>query len=222
MNASRHLTEAERQDVADGTASAEQLASVAEHLGRCDSCATDVARIRQLMTRIRETGRGPMDAGADLWPEIRSRIERDKIVQLPATDAGVAGRTMAGGRRTWWIIGGVAAAVVIAFAIPRVGQRGGDSSIGTGSDTPNMSLVADSVRAYEQEATFLLNELEMRRAMMRPQTRAAVDHDLDVIDKAIGELKEAIARDPKNAALRQLLASSYKQKVELLKRVNAG
>jgi len=39
---------------------------------------------------------------------------------------------------------------------------------------------------------------------------------------AIAELKDAIVRDPNNPALRQLLATSYRQKVELLKRANAS
>ena len=55
--------------------------------------------------------------------------------------------------------------------------------------------------------------------MLRPDTRAALDRDLRAVDVAIAELKAAIARDPNNPALRQLLASSYKQKVDLLKRV---
>jgi hypothetical protein len=58
---------------------------------------------------------------------------------------------------------------------------------------------------------------------MRPQTAASADHDLEVIDGAIAELKRAIERDPKNIALRALLAQSYKQKLDLLKRLeNAG
>ena len=62
----------------------------------------------------------------------------------------------------------------------------------------------------------------MRRAMMNPQTRVLVDHDIAVIDKAIAELRDAIARDPNNAALRRLLASSYRQKVELVKRAGSS
>jgi hypothetical protein len=50
-----------------------------------------------------------------------------------------------------------------------------------------------------------------------------IDRDLKTIDGAIDELKLAIANDPRNLALRQLLASSYRQKVDLLKRAgNAG
>jgi len=48
----------------------------------------------------------------------------------------------------------------------------------------------------------------------------ALDRDLKVVDVAIAELKDAVARDPANPALRQLLAASYRQKVDLLKRAS--
>ena len=77
--------------------------------------------------------------------------------------------------------------------------------------------VSDSARAYEQQISELLEELELRRSMLRPQTAATIDHDLRLIDGAIAELQEALKRDPDNAALRQLLAASYRQKRDLLR-----
>src|SRR5205823_196499 len=60
---------------------------------------------------------------------------------------------------------------------------------------------------------------ELQRALLRPETRASLDRDLRTVDVAIAELKDAVARDPNNPALRRLLASSYRQKIDLLKRV---
>ena len=65
--------------------------------------------------------------------------------------------------------------------------------------------------------------MELRRATLPPATRTAIDDDLRTIDDAIKELEVAVAHDPSNSALRQLLASSYRQKVDLLERIgNAG
>jgi hypothetical protein len=218
MNAQRHLTEDERHDAADDSLAPEQQAIVAEHLAQCAVCADDVARVRSLMTRVRGDS---TDLDVDLWPEIRSRIQREKIVQLPATTAEmpVVGRRPIG---NWLALAavGVAAALILVVAPPI--SRGKGKAVPpteTGAMNPEVQLVVDSTRAYEREATILLNELELRRAMIRPQLRSSLDHDLRTIDDAILELKEAIARDPNNPALRRLLASSYKQKVDLLKRV---
>jgi hypothetical protein len=83
--------------------------------------------------------------------------------------------------------------------------------------------LVDSTHAYQEEAQTLLNHLELRRATMRPELSQVFERDLRVIDVAIAELQEAIRNDPANPALRRLLASSYRQKVDLLKRVtNAG
>jgi hypothetical protein len=58
---------------------------------------------------------------------------------------------------------------------------------------------------------------------MRPELARIVERDLRAIDVAIAELQGAIRTDPNNPALRRLLASSYRQKVDFLKRVsNAG
>jgi hypothetical protein len=88
------------------------------------------------------------------------------------------------------------------------------------SDTSALRLVADSVKSYEDEARVLLNRLEVQRAMLRPDAAASIDRDLKVIDSAIAELQEAIRNDPRNAALRHLLAASYRQKIDLLKRAS--
>ncbi|HEY9225649.1 MAG TPA: hypothetical protein VIP11_03310 [Gemmatimonadaceae bacterium] len=218
MNASRHLTEAERHEAADGSLAPDQQADITAHLEQCETCASDVARVKTLMTRLREMP-SPVDTGPDLWPEIRSRIEQDKIVQLPATDTR-SGTSNAFGRRALIVAAGLAAALLFVMLLPP--SRGKGRALPPAAGSPaavELQLAADSARTYEREATILLNELELRRAMLRPQQRSSLDRDLKIIDDAIVELKDAIARDPNNPALRRLLASSYKQKVDLLKRV---
>jgi hypothetical protein len=213
-----HLTEDERHGLADGTAPPDVLARVRDHVRACDTCAADVGRLTSFMTRIRETKTdGPMTD--DLWPGIRDRIEQNKLVPLPvSSDRRTTGRA---GRRVAWLVATAAAVGVILAGVVR--SRGETwSGVATLSRTDStMSLVAivDSAHASEQEAQELLNKVELQRALIRPEARAALDRDLRVVDVAIAELKEAIARDPNNPALRRLLASSYRQKIDLLKRV---
>ena len=221
MTDTTHLTEDDRQSLADGTLPPEQLPAVDAHLRACHACAADVARIRTLMSRVHDVP-APSAALNDLWPSIRARIEQSKVVPL-ATSGGASGSDRRD-RRLAWLVGSfaaLAAAVVVAVVTltdPR-GQTRPSDSAPPNDATVSLIAAADSAHLYEEEAQTLLNKLELQRAMLRPEAAEALDRDLHVVDVAIAELKDAIARDPSNRALRQLLASSYRQKVDLLKRV---
>jgi len=215
-----HLTEDERQTAADGTLPAERRAHVDAHLAVCDACAADVARIAEFMKSTREPTSSAAAALDDLWPPIRARIEASKVVALGPPPAAASGSTRP---FIWLVAAGVAAAMLLTTLVLRT-RRGEQSNavVQVASDTSVLRAVADSTRAYEAEAQILLDRLEIQRATMRPEARAAIDRNLHTVDVAIAELKDAIARDPNNPALRQLLATSYRQKVELLKRANTG
>lgn len=216
-----HLTEEERHAIADGSLPAEQLAPAEAHLRDCATCAGDVARIRTLMTRVHdEPAVTPPAALGELWPSIRTRIEASKVVPLSTDVIRLDGRRRA--RRVGSAIM-IAAVLVAAVTLAVRSNRSRGAPVVQPSDSSSLIAVADSAHAYEAEAQTLLNQLELRRSMLRPEAVAAIDHDLRIVDSAIAELKDAIAHDPNNPALRRLLASSYRQKVDLLKRAgNAG
>lgn len=138
-----------------------------------------------------------IDPPYDLWPGIRSRIQT---------------------RRRWRVGGaivGLAAAAVIAIVMSRRSP-----SVPITPITPSaVRVVVDSADAsndarVEQE---LLEELELRRGELRPETEAAVRASLQTIDSAISELKAEMARRPNDPALAQLLAEAYAHKVDLMK-----
>ena len=56
--------------------------------------------------------------------------------------------------------------------------------------------------------------------MLDPATIATVERSLTTIDGAIAEARAALMRDPGNGTLSRLLASSYEQKVTLLRRAS--
>ncbi len=221
---SPHLTEDERQTMADGSLEPDRAAELDEHLRRCPSCTDDVARLRTLAARVDAWKRGGAtdSAGADsLWPAIRARIDDRKVAALGSAPAPQPRRLSGAG----WLLAAIAAAL-LAIVVPLTRRTTtGRDSLAARDAANNFALVAvaDSVTAYQDEVQTLLNELEMRRAMLRPDAVAAIDHDLGVVDSAIVELKAAVVRNPNDAALRELLASSYRQKIEVLKRMgNAG
>jgi anti-sigma factor RsiW len=212
-----HLSEEERHGLADDSLTPAAIADVEAHVAECAACAGDVHRIRSLMTRLEQLSDPPRAELDALWPAIRSRIERDKVRSLGAEPTTRRARPIA---RAVVIVAGMAAAVVLAFTLGRESRsRVHDVVTSPGTNTPVVS-VADSSRLYQQEVQSLLEELELRRATMRPATAATVDRELRLIDGAIEELTTALARDPNNLQLRQLLAASYRQKRDLLKQVD--
>jgi hypothetical protein len=86
------------------------------------------------------------------------------------------------------------------------------------------SFPAD-LRAVERDYATTIRELteglDAERAHLAPETVAAVERSLAVIDSAIVEARSALARDPANVILRDLFSRNYQQKVELLRRATA-
>jgi len=213
-----HLTEAERQCLADGTVAPDVAEALAPHLAVCAECAADVERLQATIRRMREEPVPNVELEA-MWPAIRERIERGKVRALPASASAA--------RRPWrgvWIGAGTAAAVICLALLLRVRPHEPPGSAPpAGSFVPNGATptpAADSTGTSQAEIQRLLDEIELEKAMLPPATAAVADSDLRAIDQAIAELKEAIARDPNNPALRQMLAASYKQQQDLLRRLH--
>jgi hypothetical protein len=222
MTPTQHLTEDERQSMADGTLLRDANAAAFAHVEQCAECADDVTRIRTLMTRAKETAAAPPDLN-ELWPAIRGRIEERKVIPLGIRDT-IVPRNL----RRAAMVGAFLTPLVAAIAFIVISVRGAtvDKSppqIDATVSEISLASATDSARIYEQEAQELLGRLELQRAMMRPEVAKAFEHDMRVVDDAIAELKTEIARQPGNVALLRLLASSYHRKVDLLTRAgNAG
>ena len=217
-----HLSEEDRHRIADGTMDDDRRALLDIHLASCWNCKADVAHLSKAMGALRRVSEpsAPLD---DLWPTIHDRIESAKVVSLGTQPEAVPAVPAPQRRISWlWLApAGVAAAVVIAlFALPGNHAKPDQQAAAVADTGTTLVSVVDSSYAYEREAQALLDKLELQRALLRPDAAVALDRDLKVVDVAIAELKDAVARDPANPALRQLLAASYRQKVDLLKRAS--
>lgn len=71
--------------------------------------------------------------------------------------------------------------------------------------------------AYDREIQQLKGLLEARRAELDPSTVAVVERNLNVIDDAIRQSREALQRDPASRFLNDQLNSALDKKVELLR-----
>jgi hypothetical protein len=74
---------------------------------------------------------------------------------------------------------------------------------------------AEYVRATEA----LLQALEARRAGLPPETVKALEDNLRAIDKALADIRLALAQDPEDTGLVHMLVSTHRKKVDTLERV---
>lgn len=61
---------------------------------------------------------------------------------------------------------------------------------------------------------------EQKDGIMRPSERIAYERDMAVVNDAIAQMKKEVRRNPKNESARQVLYSSYQNKIDLLSSVS--
>jgi hypothetical protein len=71
---------------------------------------------------------------------------------------------------------------------------------------------------YLRRVNGLVAIMESEEIELAPETIAKVKESLAVIDAAILEARAALARDPANRALIEMLESTYEMKLDLLER----
>jgi hypothetical protein len=187
--------------------------------------STNRERLHEYTVKLRrQTGADPRLDG--LWPAIQSRIEHRSWDALPARAPHVRrrARLVLGATAALAATAAAALAFTIAGTVRRNHARAPVVAVATARDSAaTLRAIDDSVRAYQEETRMLLDRLEIARAVLPPQAARAVDHDLEVVDAAIAELNAAVARHPTDTSLRRLLAASYRQKRDVLERIeNAG
>jgi hypothetical protein len=155
----------------------------------------------------------------DLWPAIARRVERERAwLWRPAGWSPVvlaAAATVAIGLAAVFWNGQAPArvrTVVIPAPTPEARLVAGEAGV---SDP----VLAAAARDYEAAANVLLEALQQRRARLQPEDLAAVEANLDVIDRALAEVRQALARSPENPELGRMLVSTHRKKVEVLSRV---
>jgi hypothetical protein len=106
-----------------------------------------------------------------------------------------------------------------ATSTPRVGQMP-SAAIATDNNNGPASLAQFTVveSDYLRAVNDLSATLESEQGSLSPETIAKLRESIKVIDAAILEARNALAADPSNRTLIQMLANSYEQKVDLLKR----
>ena len=205
-----HLELEQLSDLLDGALSPDEQKVVQAHLAICSACNER----RHCLEALVASARGlpdEVEPPMELWNEVRARIQP------------VPSRT----RQLWLLAAAAVALVVLSSAVTAVIVRRPMIVV---KESPVAVTVADrtlppAARAVDADYAGAISALNATLAENRnrldPATVAKVEASLRVIDHAIDEASQALAADPSNLTLLDLLASNYERKVELLRRANS-
>lgn len=214
-----HISFERLSDLADGALPADDVAEIERHLAACSPCASTLGRLRGVLARAAALP-SRLDPPADAWPSIQRRLGASPV--------------HAGRRTRWWTMDSwvtrAAAAILLAvgsstLTVVALRSRDGGGASGAGAARPPTGTATPAaVRAVDDSYAGVVEELtttlRAQRGSLAPTTIATLERTLRIIDEAIAEARTALAADPGNAALLDVLSANYEQKIQLLRRAS--
>ena len=225
-------------DFLDDELTPDERYAVESHLQGCADCSAVLDELEQVVARARALDSRPSQT--DLWSGIAERIDRPggtvtpiwmrasrrvtfTLPQLAAASLLIA--AMSGGL-VWSLRDRAASA-----AAPRAADRSAEASRAVDSDPSAMERAALAEREavpvsladaqYDAAVSDLEHALKQGRGKLDPTTITIVEHNLQTIDEAIRQAREALAADPANTYLSGHLVEARRRKLDLLRRATA-
>jgi len=221
------------QELIDGTIGAIRRAELERHLAECADCRAFLAD----MQAIHETA-GTLDElepPDGVWLQIAGRLRQEGRVQLPPVPAARPSRSsryamLAIAATLVLAVGGSIVALLVQY---RSNRSVPPPTVATSAAAPAGNANAD-IDVESVEAEFRLAEQHYQNAIAKleqaarldqagrdentldPQTAAMLQKNLQVIDQAISESREAVRSEPLSAAARDSLFDALRRKVALL------
>jgi anti-sigma factor RsiW len=217
----------------------EERYAVESHLQGCAACSAVLDELKQVVSRARLVA--PRPPQADLWPGIAERLESEA-----APAAIIPMRSRAAWRVTFTLPQLAAASLLIAAmsgglvwslrgrseaVAPAAADRSAEASRSTDPTAAQLEREALAERAvvpvgladaqYDAAVTDLERALKDGRGKLDPTTITIVEHNLQTIDEAIRQAREALAADPANSYLNGHLIEARRRKLDLLRRAAA-
>lgn len=203
-------------ELADGTLGPIRRAELQVHLDECPRCralAADLVRIRDMAASLDRLS--PPDR---LWPQLAGRLRQEGRV---AADAHAPRAT----RRRIAALA-IAAALVIAVGasifvlLPRGGAPVQQAAPGNATPAdPVQSFTSEMQLAeqhYQKAIAMLEEATKSDEDVLDPQTAAILKKNLEVIDQAIAESRDALRVEPSSSAALGALLEAMKRKVLVL------
>jgi len=236
-------------DFLDDELTSEERYAVESHLQGCEACAAVLDELKQVVARARALE--PRPSRADLWPGIAAQIEATQgraassasilpmrtragwrvtftLPQLAAASVLIAAMS-----------GGLVWSLRSRMIPPAAADRSADASRSnvpgqppSVPDQPSLEREPLAERAdvlpvsladaqYDAAVSDLERALKEGRSKLDPATITIVEHNLQTIDEAIRQAREALAADPANSYLSGHLVEARRRKLDLLRRAAA-
>ncbi|HEX2091195.1 MAG TPA: zf-HC2 domain-containing protein [Longimicrobiaceae bacterium] len=208
---SAHPTEELLNDYVDGLLPASERKAAELHLAGCAECRAEVEGLRTLLLRVAELPREIAPPG-EVWEALRG-----DTVDLPG----------------WWTFRftrrELAAAAVVLMVLSSAltaallrGRSTREPILAPVVVRPAVRGVPVELRRAEGEYARATVELEAalraQRGQLAPGTVQVLEESLRIIDRAIGDARAALARDPANAEISHALDATYREKIDVLER----
>lgn len=209
-------------DYIDGELDAAERRRVEQHLAGCETCSTALDELKGVIARAAAlTDTAPE---ADLWPGVAVRINAPRSTQrrfsftfsftLPQLAAAVL------------------ALMVLSAAAIWMARLGGDRTDfppldarvyrpGDGEPPVQIRPAEFADTAYDQAVADLQETLRAERTRLDAQAVRVIEANVETIDAAIEQCREALMSDPTNAYLNSHLADTKRRKLALLRRASA-
>ena len=150
----------------------------------------------------------------DLWLDIAAAIAEPKRSRWPPILAQAAAVVL--------LVGGSSGLTYLAV----MDQQAGDVVTTTQVVVPNMLFQETSFGGnYTLGAGFqdargnLASKLDQELARLSPESRSDVEKNMQVIRDAIDEINGALAAEPENVLLQELLLSAYREELDMMQKI---
>lgn len=215
----RHLLD----DYVTGELTEDARGPVADHIAVCGICAAEVESLKRILARAADLPKS-IDPPAEAWSNIHSAIERDREA-VAAHDTSSA---PAFWRRPYALAAAAVLLVVLSsggtalYMSSRSADGGSARSIASnatsGASPATLAAFTIEENNYLRNVAVLQDLLDQQEASLAPETVVQLKASLRTIDEAILEARIALARDPANKTLIEMVSGTYRQKVDLLRR----
>ena len=231
-------------DYLDGELAAAEREAVEAHLRGCPDCSAVLSDLKRVVAQAKTVE--PRPPAADLWAGIEARIETSRHVSVtrfptrerrriaftvPQLAAAAALVAAVSGGLVWQVADRAAKASATSAGADNRGPNCLDARDARSADLQvrvdaqaadtRIETVGLAEAQYDAAVSDLELALKKGRGRLDASTIAIVEHNLQIIDQAIEQAREALVTDPANSYLSGYLVETRRRKLDLLRRATA-